>query len=148
MLAELKRKATQGQLFFLTLLDKLMFMCDVRRRKNTSVSRYYISHEHPVGSTTPDNMAGIGAFLKNAWNKEPVILASCAIGVIGVAIPFISPITKYTGMINSAVPYNYPGKHCCHVTAGCLKCHISDASATTLSVPAVQTNSCTCSGNY
>uniref|UniRef100_A0A3B4XL47 NADH dehydrogenase [ubiquinone] 1 alpha subcomplex subunit 3 n=2 Tax=Seriola TaxID=8160 RepID=A0A3B4XL47_SERLL len=108
MLAELKRKATQGQLFFLTLLDKLMFMCDVRRRKNTSVSRYYISHEHPVGSTTPDNMAGIGAFLKNAWNKEPVILASCAIGVIGVAIPFISPITKYTGMINSAVPYNYP----------------------------------------
>uniref|UniRef100_A0A3B4TYL9 NADH dehydrogenase [ubiquinone] 1 alpha subcomplex subunit 3 n=1 Tax=Seriola dumerili TaxID=41447 RepID=A0A3B4TYL9_SERDU len=45
---------------------------------------------------------GIGAFLKNAWNKEPVILASC------VAIPFISPITKYTGMINSAVPYNYP----------------------------------------
>ncbi|XP_029360944.1 NADH dehydrogenase [ubiquinone] 1 alpha subcomplex subunit 3 [Echeneis naucrates] len=53
-------------------------------------------------------MAGVGAFLKNAWNKEPVIFASCAIGLIGVALPFISPITKYTGMINEAVPYNYP----------------------------------------
>ncbi|XP_078108918.1 NADH dehydrogenase [ubiquinone] 1 alpha subcomplex subunit 3 [Sander vitreus] len=58
--------------------------------------------------TTEDNMAGIAAFLKNAWNKEPVILASCAIGLIGFAIPLISPITKYTGMINSSVPYNYP----------------------------------------
>lgn len=27
--------------------------------------------------------AGIGAFLKNAWNKEPVIVASCAIGLVG-----------------------------------------------------------------
>lgn len=31
----------------------------------------------------------------------------------GIALPLMSPITKYTGMINSAVPYNYPGKHCC-----------------------------------
>ncbi|KAK2844664.1 hypothetical protein Q5P01_011323 [Channa striata] len=53
-------------------------------------------------------MAGIGAFLKNAWNKEPVIFVSCAIGLTGVALPFISPLTKYTEMINSAVPYNYP----------------------------------------
>uniref|UniRef100_UPI0037E80B7D NADH dehydrogenase [ubiquinone] 1 alpha subcomplex subunit 3 n=1 Tax=Semicossyphus pulcher TaxID=241346 RepID=UPI0037E80B7D len=53
-------------------------------------------------------MAGIGAFLKNAWNKEPVIVASCAIGLLGFVLPFISPITKYSGMINSAVPYNYP----------------------------------------
>uniref|UniRef100_A0A665VNP1 NADH dehydrogenase [ubiquinone] 1 alpha subcomplex subunit 3 n=1 Tax=Echeneis naucrates TaxID=173247 RepID=A0A665VNP1_ECHNA len=53
-------------------------------------------------------LANFGAFLKNAWNKEPVIFASCAIGLIGVALPFISPITKYTGMINEAVPYNYP----------------------------------------
>ncbi|XP_059196104.1 NADH dehydrogenase [ubiquinone] 1 alpha subcomplex subunit 3 [Centropristis striata] len=58
--------------------------------------------------TTKDNMAGIAAFLKNVWNKEPVIFASCAIGAIGVAIPFISPFTKYSGMINSATPYNYP----------------------------------------
>ncbi|CAB1448852.1 unnamed protein product [Pleuronectes platessa] len=59
---------------------------------------------HPLET----NMAGIGAFLKNAWNKEPVIMASCAIAVVGVALPFISPFTKYSAMINSAVPYNYP----------------------------------------
>uniref|UniRef100_A0A3B3BW15 NADH dehydrogenase [ubiquinone] 1 alpha subcomplex subunit 3 n=1 Tax=Oryzias melastigma TaxID=30732 RepID=A0A3B3BW15_ORYME len=59
-------------------------------------------------------MAGIGAFLKNAWNKEPVIVVSCGIGLIGMILPFISPLTKYTAMLNSAVPYNYPGKyeHC------------------------------------
>ncbi len=28
----------------------------------------------------------------------------------GLALPLMSPITKYTGMINSAIPYNYPGK--------------------------------------
>lgn len=28
-------------------------------------------------------LAGIGAFLKNAWNKEPVILAACGIGLLG-----------------------------------------------------------------
>ncbi|XP_068426589.1 NADH dehydrogenase [ubiquinone] 1 alpha subcomplex subunit 3 [Clinocottus analis] len=53
-------------------------------------------------------MAAIAAFLKNAWNKEPVIVVSCAIALVGVALPLISPITKYTGMINSAVPYSYP----------------------------------------
>ncbi|XP_073342259.1 NADH dehydrogenase [ubiquinone] 1 alpha subcomplex subunit 3 [Pagrus major] len=53
-------------------------------------------------------MAGIGAFLKNAWNKEPVILVSCGIGLIGFVIPFISPITKYTGMINASTPFSYP----------------------------------------
>ncbi|XP_054477841.1 NADH dehydrogenase [ubiquinone] 1 alpha subcomplex subunit 3 [Anoplopoma fimbria] len=58
--------------------------------------------------TTQDNMAGIAAFLRNAWNKEPVIMAACGIGLLGVALPLISPFTKYTGMINSAVPYNYP----------------------------------------
>lgn len=25
----------------------------------------------------------VGAFLKNAWNKEPVVTASCAIGLLG-----------------------------------------------------------------
>ncbi|XP_006804877.2 NADH dehydrogenase [ubiquinone] 1 alpha subcomplex subunit 3 [Neolamprologus brichardi] len=58
--------------------------------------------------TTPDNMAGIGAFLRNAWNKEPVIMASCGIGLVGAILPFISPLTKYTAMLNTAVPYNYP----------------------------------------
>ncbi|XP_072250271.1 NADH dehydrogenase [ubiquinone] 1 alpha subcomplex subunit 3 [Leuresthes tenuis] len=58
--------------------------------------------------TTPDNMAGFGAFLKNAWNKEPVIVASCGIGLVGIILPFISPFTKYTAMLNAAVPYTYP----------------------------------------
>ncbi|XP_071768882.1 NADH dehydrogenase [ubiquinone] 1 alpha subcomplex subunit 3 [Centroberyx gerrardi] len=58
--------------------------------------------------TTEDNMAGVGAFLKNAWNKEPVILASCALGLLGAVLPFVSPLSKYSGMINEAVPYNYP----------------------------------------
>ncbi|KAM8734713.1 NADH dehydrogenase [ubiquinone] 1 alpha subcomplex subunit 3 [Acanthopagrus schlegelii] len=53
-------------------------------------------------------MAGIGAFLKNAWNKEPVILVSCGIGLLGMALPLISPLTKYTGMINAATPFTYP----------------------------------------
>ncbi|CAJ1062382.1 NADH dehydrogenase 1 alpha subcomplex subunit 3 [Notolabrus celidotus] [Xyrichtys novacula] len=53
-------------------------------------------------------MAGVAAFLKNAWNKEPVILTSCVIGLAGLVLPFISPMTKYTAMINAAVPYNYP----------------------------------------
>ncbi|XP_030606809.1 NADH dehydrogenase [ubiquinone] 1 alpha subcomplex subunit 3 [Archocentrus centrarchus] len=58
--------------------------------------------------TTPDNMAGIGAFLRNAWNKEPVIVVSCGIALLGAIIPFISPLTKYTTMMNAAVPYTYP----------------------------------------
>uniref|UniRef100_UPI001ED84BD3 NADH dehydrogenase [ubiquinone] 1 alpha subcomplex subunit 3 n=1 Tax=Scatophagus argus TaxID=75038 RepID=UPI001ED84BD3 len=53
-------------------------------------------------------MAGVAAFLKNAWNKEPVIVVSCAFGLLGSIIPFVSPITKYSAMMNSAVPYNYP----------------------------------------
>ncbi|KAG5271375.1 hypothetical protein AALO_G00179000 [Alosa alosa] len=53
-------------------------------------------------------MAGIGAFLKNAWSKEPVITASCGIGLLAVIFPFVSPYTKYSGMINRATPYNYP----------------------------------------
>ena len=86
--------------------------------------------------------AGIGAFLKNVWNKEPVILTACGIGLVGqyslyhlghtktsvkcianalrftesllfagITLPFLSPYTKYTGMINKAMPFNYPGKH-------------------------------------
>ncbi|XP_036395608.1 NADH dehydrogenase [ubiquinone] 1 alpha subcomplex subunit 3 [Megalops cyprinoides] len=54
-------------------------------------------------------MAGrIGAFLKNAWAKEPVITVSCAIGLMAVILPIVSPYRKYSGMINEAVPYNYP----------------------------------------
>uniref|UniRef100_A0A9J8BDG0 NADH dehydrogenase [ubiquinone] 1 alpha subcomplex subunit 3 n=1 Tax=Cyprinus carpio carpio TaxID=630221 RepID=A0A9J8BDG0_CYPCA len=84
-------------------------------------------------------MAAIGRFVKNAWNKEPVITVSCGIGLLGegdinahyssqyassssccmnlrsvcvvfsaCALPALSPLTKYTGMMNQAVPYNYP----------------------------------------
>ncbi|KAF7227132.1 NADH dehydrogenase [ubiquinone] 1 alpha subcomplex subunit 3 [Nothobranchius furzeri] len=53
-------------------------------------------------------MAAIGAFLKNAWNKEPVILVSCGLGLVGLVLPFISPYTKYSKMLNSSVPYCYP----------------------------------------
>lgn len=86
--------------------------------------------------------AGVGAFLKNAWNKEPVIVTACGIGLLGqyalhhlghtktsvkcmtnalkftepllfagITLPLLSPFTKYTAMINEAVPFNYPGEH-------------------------------------
>ncbi|XP_056267230.1 NADH dehydrogenase [ubiquinone] 1 alpha subcomplex subunit 3 [Pseudoliparis swirei] len=58
--------------------------------------------------TTQDNMAKIAAFLKNAWNKEPVLVTAIAIGLSAITLPFISPYTAYAGMINSAVPYSYP----------------------------------------
>ncbi|XP_077169988.1 NADH dehydrogenase [ubiquinone] 1 alpha subcomplex subunit 3 [Paroedura picta] len=50
----------------------------------------------------------IGAYLKNAWAKEPVIVASFAIGLLALTMPFVSPYTKYAGMINQAMPYTYP----------------------------------------
>lgn len=30
-----------------------------------------------------------------------------------MALPLISPLTKYTGQINAATPFTYPGKRCC-----------------------------------
>ncbi|XP_030640678.1 NADH dehydrogenase [ubiquinone] 1 alpha subcomplex subunit 3 [Chanos chanos] len=54
-------------------------------------------------------MAGrVGAILKNVWNKEPVVTAACALGALALVVPFVSPVTKYAGMINQATPYNYP----------------------------------------
>ncbi|XP_075696021.1 NADH dehydrogenase [ubiquinone] 1 alpha subcomplex subunit 3 [Rhinoderma darwinii] len=50
----------------------------------------------------------VGSFLKNAWNKEPVITVSAGIGILSVMLPFISPYTKYTTMCNQATPYTYP----------------------------------------
>uniref|UniRef100_A0A8C1VS37 NADH dehydrogenase [ubiquinone] 1 alpha subcomplex subunit 3 n=1 Tax=Cyprinus carpio TaxID=7962 RepID=A0A8C1VS37_CYPCA len=46
-----------------------------------------------------------GRFVKNAWNKEPVITVSC--GLLACILPALSPLTKYTGMMNQAIPYNY-----------------------------------------
>uniref|UniRef100_A0A8C0H0T6 NADH dehydrogenase [ubiquinone] 1 alpha subcomplex subunit 3 n=1 Tax=Chelonoidis abingdonii TaxID=106734 RepID=A0A8C0H0T6_CHEAB len=50
----------------------------------------------------------IGALLKNAWAKEPVITVSFAIGILAAVTPLLSPYTKYSGMINRATPYVYP----------------------------------------
>ncbi|XP_023685938.1 NADH dehydrogenase [ubiquinone] 1 alpha subcomplex subunit 3 [Brienomyrus brachyistius] len=52
--------------------------------------------------------ARIGSFLKNAWAKEPVVTAACGIGLMAVILPLVSPYTKYSAMMNAAVPYNYP----------------------------------------
>ncbi|XP_017270735.1 NADH dehydrogenase [ubiquinone] 1 alpha subcomplex subunit 3 isoform X2 [Kryptolebias marmoratus] len=53
-------------------------------------------------------MARVGSFLKSAWNKEPVIMVSCGIALVGLILPFVSPYTKYSTMMNAAMPYNYP----------------------------------------
>ncbi|KAJ1131458.1 hypothetical protein NDU88_009795 [Pleurodeles waltl] len=50
----------------------------------------------------------IGAFLKNAWAKEPVITVSAFIGIFAVVAPLLSPYTKYSLRINQATPYCYP----------------------------------------
>uniref|UniRef100_A0A2R8P0I5 NADH dehydrogenase [ubiquinone] 1 alpha subcomplex subunit 3 n=1 Tax=Callithrix jacchus TaxID=9483 RepID=A0A2R8P0I5_CALJA len=52
--------------------------------------------------------ARLGAFLKNAWAKEPVLVVSFFIGTLAVILPPISPYFKYSVMINKATPYNYP----------------------------------------
>uniref|UniRef100_A0A8C0TFS7 NADH dehydrogenase [ubiquinone] 1 alpha subcomplex subunit 3 n=1 Tax=Canis lupus familiaris TaxID=9615 RepID=A0A8C0TFS7_CANLF len=54
-------------------------------------------------------MAGrLATFLKDAWAKLPVLLASFTIGGLTVILPTLSPFTKYATMINQAMPYNYP----------------------------------------
>ncbi|NXU92651.1 NDUA3 dehydrogenase, partial [Xiphorhynchus elegans] len=53
---------------------------------------------------------GIGAALKNLWAKEPVIAVSIGIAAVALVSPFISPYAKYSGMINRATPYTYPGR--------------------------------------
>ncbi|XP_067402561.1 NADH dehydrogenase [ubiquinone] 1 alpha subcomplex subunit 3 [Emydura macquarii macquarii] len=50
----------------------------------------------------------VGAFLKDMWAEQPVIAVSCAIAVLAVVSPMVSPYTKYSGMINRATPYVYP----------------------------------------
>uniref|UniRef100_A0AAR2LYK3 NADH dehydrogenase [ubiquinone] 1 alpha subcomplex subunit 3 n=1 Tax=Pygocentrus nattereri TaxID=42514 RepID=A0AAR2LYK3_PYGNA len=52
----------------------------------------------------------VGNFLRNAWNKEPVVAAACGLGFLALIVPLASPFTKYTGMMNKAIPYNYPDK--------------------------------------
>ncbi|XP_045717483.1 NADH dehydrogenase [ubiquinone] 1 alpha subcomplex subunit 3-like [Phyllostomus hastatus] len=51
-------------------------------------------------------MAGrLAAFLKNAWAKEPVPVASFTTGGLAIILPIFSP---YAIMINEATPYSYP----------------------------------------
>ncbi|XP_059521790.1 NADH dehydrogenase [ubiquinone] 1 alpha subcomplex subunit 3 isoform X2 [Myotis daubentonii] len=54
-------------------------------------------------------MAGrLATFIRDAWAKEPVLVASCVIGSLSLLLPFVSPFTKYATMINKVTPYNYP----------------------------------------
>ncbi|XP_073427167.1 NADH dehydrogenase [ubiquinone] 1 alpha subcomplex subunit 3 isoform X1 [Dendrobates tinctorius] len=64
----------------------------------------------PAGfpSVVHDQDPRVGAFLKNAWNKEPVVTVSVGIGILAAITPFVSPYTKYASMYNRAVPYSYP----------------------------------------
>ncbi|XP_006884734.1 PREDICTED: NADH dehydrogenase [ubiquinone] 1 alpha subcomplex subunit 3-like [Elephantulus edwardii] len=50
----------------------------------------------------------LAAFLKNAWAKEPVLVASFTIAGLAVTLPSLSPYTKYASMINEITPYSYP----------------------------------------
>ncbi|XP_035578698.1 NADH dehydrogenase [ubiquinone] 1 alpha subcomplex subunit 3-like [Zalophus californianus] len=50
----------------------------------------------------------LATFLKDAWAKEPVLVASFTIGGLALVLPTLSPFTKYATMINQATPYNYP----------------------------------------
>ncbi|XP_012883265.1 PREDICTED: NADH dehydrogenase [ubiquinone] 1 alpha subcomplex subunit 3 [Dipodomys ordii] len=52
--------------------------------------------------------ARVTAFLKDVWAKEPVLVVSFAVGGLAIIMPVLSPYTKYSSMINSATPYNYP----------------------------------------
>ncbi|KAM5236287.1 NADH dehydrogenase [ubiquinone] 1 alpha subcomplex subunit 3 [Ctenodactylus gundi] len=52
--------------------------------------------------------ARIAAFLKKAWASEPVLVVSFTVAGLAIILPPLSPYTKYTGMINRAIPYNYP----------------------------------------
>ncbi|XP_006144807.1 NADH dehydrogenase [ubiquinone] 1 alpha subcomplex subunit 3 isoform X1 [Tupaia chinensis] len=51
---------------------------------------------------------GLATFLRNAWSKEPVLVASFAIAGLAIVLPSLSPYTKYSTMMNQATPYNYP----------------------------------------
>ncbi|XP_054337746.1 NADH dehydrogenase [ubiquinone] 1 alpha subcomplex subunit 3-like [Pongo pygmaeus] len=51
--------------------------------------------------------ARLGAFFKNVWAKEPVLVVSLVIGSLAVILPPFSPYTNYS-TINEATPYNYP----------------------------------------
>ncbi|XP_028930122.1 NADH dehydrogenase [ubiquinone] 1 alpha subcomplex subunit 3 [Ornithorhynchus anatinus] len=47
-------------------------------------------------------------FLKESWAKEPVLTVSAVIGSLALVLPYLSPLTKYSGLMHDATPYNYP----------------------------------------
>ncbi|XP_051999943.1 NADH dehydrogenase [ubiquinone] 1 alpha subcomplex subunit 3-like [Xyrauchen texanus] len=68
----------------------------------------YVSFLKQIGIPCTIVHEYVGRFLKNAWNKEPVVTAACGLGLLACIVPVLSPLTKYTGMLNAAIPYNYP----------------------------------------
>ncbi|XP_030826324.1 NADH dehydrogenase [ubiquinone] 1 alpha subcomplex subunit 3 [Camarhynchus parvulus] len=59
-------------------------------------------------------MAGrMASALRSLWAKEPVIAVSFGIAAVALLSPLLSPRTKYSGMINQATPYTYPGMEPC-----------------------------------
>ncbi|XP_005557546.2 NADH dehydrogenase [ubiquinone] 1 alpha subcomplex subunit 3 [Macaca fascicularis] len=56
--------------------------------------------------------ARLGAFLKNAWDKEPVLVVSYVTGGLAIIMAPFSPYFKYSVMINEAMPYDYPVPVC------------------------------------
>ncbi|NXH06838.1 NDUA3 dehydrogenase, partial [Loxia leucoptera] len=52
---------------------------------------------------------GVVGALRSLWAKEPVIATSLAIAALALVSPLLSPYSKYSGMINRATPYTYPG---------------------------------------
>uniref|UniRef100_A0A8C8JEN5 NADH dehydrogenase [ubiquinone] 1 alpha subcomplex subunit 3 n=1 Tax=Oncorhynchus tshawytscha TaxID=74940 RepID=A0A8C8JEN5_ONCTS len=51
--------------------------------------------------------------IRSQWYWPPVQLdfsvsTSLKLYITAVTVPLVSPLTKYSGMMNAAVPYNYP----------------------------------------
>ncbi|XP_033074112.1 NADH dehydrogenase [ubiquinone] 1 alpha subcomplex subunit 3-like [Trachypithecus francoisi] len=47
----------------------------------------------------------LSIFLKISWAREPVLVGSFIIWSLAVILPPLSPYTKYSTMINEAMPY-------------------------------------------
>ncbi|XP_058036816.1 NADH dehydrogenase [ubiquinone] 1 alpha subcomplex subunit 3 isoform X1 [Ahaetulla prasina] len=47
-------------------------------------------------------------YVKTAWGKEPVIVSSVVIALVAVALPWVSPYSRYSALMNERMPYHYP----------------------------------------
>uniref|UniRef100_A0A673AV82 NADH dehydrogenase [ubiquinone] 1 alpha subcomplex subunit 3 n=1 Tax=Sphaeramia orbicularis TaxID=375764 RepID=A0A673AV82_9TELE len=52
---------------------------------------------------------GVVGFLKNAWNKEPVILASCTIGLLGCVFKPFTVTLFFLNCLSNPVPVRDDG---------------------------------------